>query len=104
MPSFANTWRRWLLTVCGETKRRSATSRFVSPSATRRATASSDVVMAAHPTVSGSVLTRRRRTPSSRRRAADAAGVPGRAELGVEGQATAENLDRGFAVGWDQLD
>jgi transcriptional regulator with XRE-family HTH domain len=38
MPSFENTWRRWLFTVWGETKRRSATSRFVSPSATRRAT------------------------------------------------------------------
>jgi hypothetical protein len=31
MPSFENTWRRWLLTVWGDTKRRSATSRFVSP-------------------------------------------------------------------------
>src|SRR5439155_12830507 len=31
----------------------------------------------------------------------DPAGVPGRSELAIEGQATAENLDRGCAVGRD---
>src|SRR2546427_91587 len=36
--------------------------------------------------------------------AADAAGVPGRAELGVEGEGTAKGTDGGFAVGRDQVD
>jgi hypothetical protein len=49
--SFTNSWRRWVLTVCGEPKSRSATSRLVRPSATSRATASSDVVSAAQPWV-----------------------------------------------------
>src|SRR6266852_1635063 len=36
--------------------------------------------------------------------AADTAGIPNRAELGEEGQATSENLDCGLAVGRDQFD
>jgi hypothetical protein len=36
--------------------------------------------------------------------AADAAGVPGRAELCVEGEGTAEGVDGGVAVGCDQVD
>ena len=35
--------------------------------------------------------------------AADAAGVPGRSQLRVEGEGTAENIDGGFAVGRSEL-
>src|SRR6266550_182755 len=41
--------------------------------------------------------------PEFAKAAADAAGVPGRAELGVEGEGTAKSIDGAFAVRRDQF-
>ena len=69
MPSLVNVWRRCVLTVCGETKRRSPTSRLRRPSVNE----TNDVELrGGQRSPAGSLwcgASRRRRTPSARKRA-----------------------------------
>jgi len=90
-----DTWRTWSVDRVRGHEEPVGDFPVVSPSATRRATVSSDAVRAAQPFVSGSAATRRRRTPSARRRLRTTAGRPrSQPRLCVEGEGTAKSVER----------
>ncbi len=95
MSSLAKTLRRWLETVCGETNSCSATSRLVRPWATRRATASSESVIAAQPFLGALARDEASADAVVTQAAAHAARVPGRAGLCVQDERGVERVDRG---------
>ena len=91
--SLVKTWRRWLLTVWGETNRRAATSRLLNPWPTSCATVSSEAVSDAQPV--GGRLAADQPAPDAvaAHPCPHPARVPARAGVGVQDQRAIECVD-----------